>query len=257
MKKDKLLNYDVLLRATILLLYAAFFVWLILSDVVLKYVHPRTIPFIILSVVILVVGAIALCTQLFKPQKQKVNAPKLAILCLPLFLGFYIPPADVTSFVPGEKSISIGANYSIEDKNEELKGAKGQTFNKNLLESPYMKEKEVKIEDRNFLSWIEELFMNPYRHVGKPFEMTANILNSEIDGKKLTYAGRYVMTCCLADLEPKGILIKTDKSFDNNDWVYIKGTMSTEKQDGQIVPVVLVNYIEKTQNKGIDYIYGY
>lgn len=129
--------------------------------------------------------------------------------------------------------------------------------NDNVFESPLRNEKEIIITDRNFLSWYDELELNPERYTGRPFEITGNIFNLLTDNSIKTYVGRYVLTSPLEKKEIKGIIIKTDKSFDNDEWVHIKGIMETETIHGTKVPAVRVEYIEKVQNKGADFIYGY
>jgi len=129
--------------------------------------------------------------------------------------------------------------------------------NDNIFESPLRNEKEINISDRNFLSWYNELEASSDKYSGRPFEMTGNIFNIEVDNNTKTLVGRYVLESPLEKKEMKGIIIKTDKSFSNDEWVHIKGTMETETIHGAKVPAVRVEYIEKVQNMGADFLYGY
>lgn len=184
----------------------------------------------------------------------------LFILPLVLIIGIYVYINYTKDFNKKEsiadENTQKGIYYGVIEDTD-VPGAQGKIFNNKLFESPLKYEKEVIITDRNFLSWFDELQQNPERYSGMHFEMTGNIFNIEIDDKMRTFAGRYVFTSPLEDKEMKGIIIKTDKSFINDEWVYIKGTMDTDTLLGAKIPVVRVEYIEKAQNKGIEFIYEF
>lgn len=55
----------------------------------------------------------------------------------------------------------------------------------------------------------------------------------------------------------EGIIIKTDVRFSDDEWVHIKGTLETDTIHSAKVPAVRVEFIEKAQNKGADFIFGY
>ena len=257
MGNSKKINMNIFLTVLIFLLYAGFLAFMIVSDIISKYILMRSITYIKIIAFVLSTVALVIGTQIFRAPKVKINKIVFAILLLPLLAGFYLTAHDINSFAFGEKNTGYELNYGLENNIESGEGAKGKNFNSTVFESPLKDEKEVHVNERNFLSWVDELYRNPKRYSGRPFDMTANVYYHEIDGEKKAFAGRYVKISDLEELEKQGIIIKTDKSFNDDEWVNIKGTMSTETLHGQIIPVVIVNSIEKTEYKGTEFIYGY
>jgi uncharacterized membrane protein YcgQ (UPF0703/DUF1980 family) len=175
-------------------------------------------------------------------------------LTLVLLIGIYAITYFINKSVDTAEITDKGIYYGVVEGNGNIKA---QGKNDSLFESPLKNEKEIKITDRNFLSWYDELELNPERYSGRPFEMTGNIFNMQIENSTKTLVGRYVLTSPLEKKEMEGIIIKTDVRFSDDEWVHIKGTMEMDTIHGMKVPAVRVEFIEKAQNKGADFIYGY
>lgn len=181
------------------------------------------------------------------------NRFKIIIVSLILLLiGTYFTVQFMNSPENTDEITDKGLYYGVPASETAAKGKNDAVF-----DNPLKNEKEINITDRNFLSWYDELELNPERYTGRPFEMTGNIFIIQADNNIKQFIGRYVLTSPLEKKEMEGIIIKTDLNFSDDEWVHIKGIMETETIHGIKMPAVRVKLIEKTQNKGADFIYGY
>lgn len=184
-------------------------------------------------------------------NKYKVICVGLTLI---LLIGIYAITYFINKTVDSDEITDKGIYYGVVESNG---NTKAQGKSDSLFESPLKNEKEIKITDRDFLSWYDELNLNPERYSGRPFDMTGNIFNMQIENSIKTFVGRYVLTSPLEKKEMEGIIIKTDMRFNDDEWVHIKGTMETDTIHGVKVPAVRVEFVEKAQNKGAEFIYGY
>ncbi|MFH2092763.1 MAG: TIGR03943 family protein [Pseudomonadota bacterium] len=78
--------------------------------------------------------------------------------------------------------------------------------------------------------------------------------------KDMAIVFRYLITCCAADAQPIGLVIKKDNNLQikNNDWVRVTGVVHEEQIDGNLVIFMELEHIEKTimPSKSAAYFYN-
>ncbi|MBU1340487.1 MAG: TIGR03943 family protein [Proteobacteria bacterium] len=78
--------------------------------------------------------------------------------------------------------------------------------------------------------------------------------------KDMAIVFRYLITCCAADAQPIGLVIKKNniQQIKNNDWVRITGVVHEETIDGSLVIFMELEHIEKTimPSKNAAYFYN-
>jgi putative membrane protein len=67
---------------------------------------------------------------------------------------------------------------------------------------------------------------------------------------------RYLVTCCIADARPVGLIVKdtTHGSIHDNQWVTVTGTMGMARYQGDEIAVVIPQQIKPTKSQS-PYIY--
>ena len=83
LKSKRYLNINVALKILLLLGFAFFFLNSVVTGSVSLYVHPRIIPYLIFPAVVMIIMALLLLGELFKPHKQKLSLLSLAFLYYP------------------------------------------------------------------------------------------------------------------------------------------------------------------------------
>jgi len=95
--KTRNYNIDAAFKVAILLGFALFFFLTIQSGQVLKYVHPRNVPFIKFAVIAMVLISLFFIPEVFKPQRIKVSSIPLLFFILPLIMAFLLPTQSFNS----------------------------------------------------------------------------------------------------------------------------------------------------------------
>ena len=101
----------------------------------------------------------------------------------------------------------------------------------------------IEIQDTDYALWYRDVTEEPEKYDGKTvrFKCQAAMLRRE---KKGIFApGRFVMTCCVDDIQFCGIPCRYDKSreLESRSWVMVKATISAEKHrlyKGDVGPVL-------------------
>jgi len=90
MKSPKKFNLETALKILLLLGYAAFFLYIVFSDAVSMYVHPRIIPYIIFAAAVMTAIALLSFSNLSEPTKKK-KPFYLLFFAVPLLMAVLLP----------------------------------------------------------------------------------------------------------------------------------------------------------------------
>lgn len=120
-------------------------------------------------------------------------------------------------------------------------------------------EKTITVSDDEFYSWCSELFLNPDRFVGYQITLTGYVLKDiPTLGAGEFVPARLMMSCCVADLQPCGVVCEYDHVADltANSWVTVTGTIEKGEYQGSPEPQIHVASVTPAQEVE-GYVYPY
>lgn len=233
MKKSiRQFNFQALFEAGILLALAAWLLVYLVSGRYLTYVTPRMLPYLIGTVAVLLVLAGVTLLRLFVPNRR-ARVSHVFVLSLPLILlllphGMISISTNQLSNVSASavQTASPGATQSPETGSKAESGAEEAPIEEiSGLDSA---NKRITITTENYYDWLERLYNDCTIYEGYTVSITGYVINcSDVFAEDEFALARLVMTCCVADLSPVGVICKYDgaNQLTSDDWISIEGTL--------------------------------
>lgn len=232
---------------------------LILTDGYKRYLTPRSLPFLWIMVVILFAWLCLRSSQIIRTN-YRFNWKHCLLLIVPLLLITIPHPAidyqqlpnayvSGTSNTVSTTSVSDSpAADSSSPSNPATSTTNSNSDSKAFLTTGLNKgAKLITITDATFYNWIAEIFRNPSLYVGYTVSIRGFIYDDAGFPSGNRSITRLMMSCCVADLTPFGILAQGSmtSSLVANQWYTFNGTIVMGEYNGSIVPKVeLINYMQ-------------
>ncbi|MDR1540371.1 MAG: TIGR03943 family protein [Clostridiales bacterium] len=285
-------NPQIFLELLCFLAFAALMLFLVLSGKYLSYVTPRMEPYLWFSAIVMALWAFIGLGRLFRPQ-HKLRSSHCFVLAVPILLLVLphspLSTADLSGSLIGGSAISglsSGASGSLNssvsaaaakteapaavivenaDAATEAPAAEVKLSNSNAsygstdgyandLPGLDVQGKKITVPDDYFGAWISEICMNMNLYEGYTVVMTGFVFKDPTMLKEDEFVpARLMMSCCVADLSPAGLLCKYDKvsELEAESWVTVEGTLFIGKYefDGQFYddPQISVTKITPAQ----------
>lgn len=121
------------------------------------------------------------------------------------------------------------------------------------------KNKTITVSSDEYYDWVNEFFNNFDQLKGFKVTITGAVYKDDPTLEKNQFVPvRLVMTCCVADLTPLGLVCTYDKvpQLKSDQWVTVTGTLYQGKYKGENEPRLMVTSI-KAAKPIPDYIYPY
>ena len=272
--KSRKINIETVLQLIILIGFACFFYYIILTGKVLLYVTPRIVPYIKFGIVAMFLLSLFIVRDIFKP-KRKVNVTPYLFFIVPLFMAFILPAKslDSTSMSFGDikstqKVVSTtnsnGSNNNIADQSKTT--GNNTTTTANTASNPNKEDfglvlqgDTVVINSDNFVKWLQEICNNMGNYEGKKIQLTGFVFKDKTFKKNEFVPARLMMSCCSADLQPVGILCRYDKAagLKQDTWITLTGKIEIVDYNGEKTPIIIAENIQKTEKPEKDYVYPY
>lgn len=101
----------------------------------------------------------------------------------------------------------------------------------------------IEIKDEDFAIWYRDVSEEPQKYTGKTVSFKAQVAMLRRQKEGMFAPGRFVMTCCVEDIQFCGIPCRYNdsRSLESRSWVHVKATVSAEKHPlykGEIGPVL-------------------
>ncbi|WP_077368354.1 TIGR03943 family putative permease subunit [Anaerosalibacter sp. Marseille-P3206] len=275
--KTRNYNIDAAFKVIILLGFSLFFFLTIQSGQVLKYVHPRNVPFIKFAVIAMVLISLFFIPKVFKPQRIKVSSIPLLFFVLPLIMAFLLPTQSFKSDYISYGDLKLQGNsgnvdnpeikteYSEEDEYKEdiYIDEYSDAENKNIIESNrnelQLIDETIIMDNDNYVRWIQEIYDNIEKYIGKKIQVSGFVFKDEqFEGNEFVSA-RMMMVCCAADMQPIGFLCRYDKAAELkvDTWIRVHGTIAKGEFNGNVIPVIEADKVENTEKPEFDYVYPF
>lgn len=262
----KRLNLDVFIKIIILIGFSTFFLYLILSQNVSLYVHPRNTPYLLFAGVAMFVIAIFLLLELFSSKDTKSPLPLLFFL-VPLILAFFVPAEPFDTQSGGYTALSLttranDTNQTFSFGNNNLPSTEVSTEDLESLNRSYkleLEEGKISMNDTNFARWLMEIYSNLDSYENTPIELNGFIYVDDTLSVDEFVLSRMMMVCCVADLEMIGILANYEdgKAIEPDSWISVTGTLYKTKRDDAYIPKVKVEQISPVIPPRNQYVYPF
>lgn len=88
----------------------------------------------------------------------------------------------------------------------------------------------IEIADRDFALWYRDMAEDMKKYIGKTVKFKGIVAVNDKFGEGVVVCGRHVMTCCVDDIEFKGLITLLPKGvvLKNRDWVVIEAKFTRE-----------------------------
>ena len=239
--------------------FAGLMLYLVGSRKYISYVTPRMEPYLYFAAIVMGVWALAGLLRMFRPQ-HKVRAAHCFVLVIPILLlllphsplstsdlsGAYIGgntltgqsgqgpygtpqkqapssnsdvPASTTTGDPLESEAAPAGDSSATAQPEDSDAAG--------LHGLDVANKKITVSNDDFGMWLSEFYANPEQYKGYTVVMTGFVFKDSDTFREDEFVpARLMMSCCVADLAPTGLLCKYDKTpeLKAESWVTVEGT---------------------------------
>ena len=101
----------------------------------------------------------------------------------------------------------------------------------------------IEIKDEDYALWYRDVTEEPQKYDGKTVKFKAQVAMLKRDKDHMFAPGRFVMTCCVEDIEFCGVPCRYDKprELESRSWVMVTAKISAEKHrlyKGELGPVL-------------------
>ncbi|HWQ77618.1 MAG TPA: TIGR03943 family protein [Anaerovoracaceae bacterium] len=120
----------------------------------------------------------------------------------------------------------------------------------NLLVGLDMEHKKITVKDDYFYPWIAEIYTNLDKYEGYQISITGFVFKDPetMQSDEFTPA-RLMMSCCVADLTPVGLICNyaNASGLEDESWVTVEGTIYEGEYQGEAEPQILVTKISPAE----------
>ena len=101
----------------------------------------------------------------------------------------------------------------------------------------------IEVKDEDYALWYRDVTEEPQKYDGKTVHFKAQVAMLRRDKNNMFAPGRFVMTCCVDDIQFCGIPCRYDRSKElkPRSWVMVKAKITAEKHylyQGELGPVL-------------------
>jgi len=278
----KKLNIENIIKILILLGFSLFYFRIIVTNEIIKYVHPRIVPFVVLGMIAMVIIALFLIKDSFHSKKKKFKIKNYIIFIIPLIMIFFMQStsAESTTITSSDINVNTGSNITSnsnlnnvstnntnQDNNSnngltfDLYGGKTETNGQGTSDKKELdiKDNVINVNSKNFVFSLDEILDNPDKYVGREIEITGFVYKDKTLKENEFIVGRFIMVCCAADLQIAGLGCEGTslEDYPNDTWIKIKGKIKNDTSDGTADPVIVVEHMEKDLNPDTSYVYPF
>jgi len=278
----KKLNIENIIKILILLGFSLFYFRIIVTNEIIKYVHPRIVPFVVLGMIAMVIIALFLIKDSFHSKKKKFKIKNYIVFIIPLIMIFFMQStsAESTTITSSDINVNTGSNITSnsnlnnvstnntnQDNNSnngltfDLYGGKTETNGQGTSDKKELdiKDNVINVNSKNFVFSLDEILDNPDKYVGLEIEITGFVYKDKTLKENEFIVGRFIMVCCAADLQIAGLGCEGTslEDYPNDTWIKIKGKIKNDTSDGTADPVIVVEHMEKDLNPDTSYVYPF
>lgn len=209
-----------LLRNLVVAVWASFFIWLLFSGAMYRYVGPRTYWVVWLGAIVLSIAVVADAALFLRGPKKHTSVGSAG-----LWEGtFLLIPIVILLLVPQPKLGSLAASRK----------ATGGTVTAGSLASP-SPSREVSFQEIEYASQYADYAASLGLTEGYEIELTGFVAHPDGDTETAFALTRFAIFCCAADAVPHSVTVETPEAagYANDTWLKVAGELT--QRDGKWV----------------------
>lgn len=290
-------NPQIFLELLCYCLFGGLMLYLVNSGKYLSYVTPRMKPYLYFTAAVMLIWVCVSLFRLFRPQ-HIVRSSHCFVLAIPVLLlllphsslntsdfssnyiggntfsgksgGAAVPaeeydgsatdPAGSQNDVPpADTEPSDSIDSTVPDIQTDVTDQGALTYLPGLDTA----NKKITVSDDSFGMWLSEIYMNMEKYEGYTIVMTGFVFKDpELLEEDEFVPARLIMSCCVADLAPGGMICKYDKvsQLENDSWVTVEGTLfiAEYEYEGQKYNDPQIEVLKITPAQEVEgYVYSY
>lgn len=279
MEKLKRVNPQVLLEFICFAAFAVFLFYLMAGNRYLDYLAPRMRPYLIFAAIMMTIWALACLPRLFQPG-HRLRAAHCLILLLPLLLlllphstlgasalssGYVSLGSSVDKAVPSSEDTADPPSTTPDTETEAPEAPDTNTdpsadtaFSTEVPEGLDEANKTITISNDDFYPWLTEIFIHMKQYEGYQITVTGFVYRDDSTMAANEFVpARMLMSCCVADLTPVGIICHYDKAaaLELESWITVTGTLIIGQYQGNDEPQLQVESIAPAEKPEQEYVY--
>ncbi|MFN8443908.1 MAG: TIGR03943 family protein [Caldilineaceae bacterium] len=174
-------------------------------------------------------------------HEHHLNWGGVLLIALPIVLGLLVSPRPLGSAALANREVNVTVSGSI-------------------MPAAIRSATQKAATDKNILDW-SQLFgasSDPaQQYAGQPANVIGFVFRDERFAENQFMATRFVISCCVADSNPAGIVVEGAQTHElpADQWVEVQGVFQPGKLDGQTIPVLVAQSIRKVPVPEQPYLY--
>ena len=164
----------------------------------------------------------------------------LLIVTIPVVLGFLVQPKPLGASALGNREISIGTLSSV--------AAPSGNETMGLIAG-----------ERNIIDWLSAFQRNndPAIFAGEEAHIVGFVYRDERFDEDMFMVGRFVLSCCVADASPVGLIVQWPDTVElaDDQWVDVTGSFEVGTFNEIEMPILVAEEITLTEPPAQPYLY--
>ena len=230
-----------LLKTVVIMAMGVFLFTRLTSNTLLFYINDRFVSLIVLaSAGFLVVAA----GYWLRPGvsagsgRTQVSWAGLLLVSLPVLLGVLVAPRPLGAAALSNREVSLSSLTTV-----------------TVPEST----STVAPAERNAMDWLIAFrrAADPAEFVGQDVDVVGFVYRDDRFGSDTFLAGRFIVSCCVADANPIGLIVRTAdaSTYADDEWLRVTGVLELGEFDGESMAIVAAATIERVDPPSQPYLY--
>ena len=179
--------------------------------------------------------------QLVHDHSHDLSWVGLALLAIPIVLGFFVQPRPLGASALGNRQVSVGTLASA-------RAPEGSYFTTIATAG-----------ERNIMDWLYA-FQNardPGAFDGEEAHVIGFVYRDDRFDAGTFMVGRFTVSCCVADAAPVGLIVRWPQAPElaDDEWVEVTGRFETGDFGGITMPILVADAVVKTNAPAQPYLY--
>jgi putative membrane protein len=235
--------------------------FLIRSNIIASYVHPRMNILLILSAGFLAILALVEMKRIFTVGSSSSIRMHYLLVVLPVALGLTIPPSNLSADLAETRGVRIGESTTIFNDSSTVQGDISADYS--VEKTDGMGELDnsddvLYIGSDNFVASISDIFINLDIYTGTQVTFSGFYYRTDNMPVDQFIIARMIISCCAADASMAGLVCIDDGAatdFEMDGWYSVQGTVTSLPMGGQMYPAVQISSWNKEEEPSTRFVF--
>jgi len=242
-------NTEEFVKFIIFIAFNALLCYLMKTGKINNYINPKMFIYIRITIVAIFILALFQLTKIFTVMTRNKFRVRHLMFFVVILIGFTAVPNSLNAEIADNKGVTITNSNNNSSTNENIK----EDITGDI----------ILFDDHNYYENIFKLEGKVQQYIGKKVIIRGFVYKEENFKENEFVVSRMLMSCCAADAQVIGLMCRWDNASQLNkeQWISVEGTLestkygSDDKDEGDIMPIIVVQKIENIEAPENPYIY--